>query len=174
MNDWLIVDKIEIESIKKFVITNTDKSNKIDLTSKSTVGKKSKQYNLLNKVKNTFLEKKIKTKIKKLLKTSKSLEILNAWTVIGEKGSYHKLHNHFSNLDKNIICSVIYLETPKKEDNENGNFYCAYKDKYKQVQYFSHKPEVGDIIVFPSWLLHGVYPQDKGIRRSLNIDFLMI
>jgi hypothetical protein len=174
MNDWLIVDKIEIESIKKFVITNTDKSNKIDLKSKSTVGKKSKQYNLLNKVKNTFLEKKIKNKIKKLLKTSKSLEILNAWTVIGEEGSYHKLHNHFSNLDKNIICSVIYLETPKKENNENGNFYCAYKDKYKQVQYFSHKPEKGDIIVFPSWLLHGVYPQDKGLRRSLNIDFKIV
>jgi hypothetical protein len=174
MSDWLIIDKIEIESIKKFVISNTDKSNKIDLKSKSTVGNKSKQYNLFNKVKNTFLEKKIKTKIKKLLKTSNSLEILNAWTVIGEKGSYHKLHNHFSNLDKNVICSVIYLEIPKKEDNENGNFYCAYRDKYKQVQYFSHKPEVGDIIVFPSCLLHGVYPQDKGIRRSLNIDFLMI
>ena len=144
------------------------------MKSKSTVGKKSKQYNLLNKVKNTFLEKKIKTKIKKLLKTSYSLEILNAWTVIGEKGSYHKLHNHFSNSDKNIICSVIYLETPEKKDNENGNFYCAYMDKYKQVQYFSHKPEVGDIIVFPSWLLHGVYPQDKGLRQSLNIDFKIV
>ena len=171
MNDWLIIDKIEIELIKKFVITNINKSNKIDLKSKSTVGKKSKQYNLLNKVKNTSLEEKIKTKIKKLLKISDGLEILNAWTVIGEKGSYHKLHNHFSNLDKNIICSVIYLETPEKKDNENVNFYCAYMDKYKQVQYFSHKPEVGDIIVFPSWLLHGVYPQDKGLRQSLNIDF---
>ena len=173
MDDWFIVDKINITSIKKFVDNNINKQNKLSLESKSTVGKKSKQFDLFKKIKNTSVENTVKIKIQKVLNISTKLKTTNAWTVIGNKGGYHKLHKHCFNTEKNKICSVIYLKTPDKSDGENGNFYCVYK-KYGQIKYFSHKPKVGDIIVFPVWLLHGVYPQDKGTRQSLNMDFYII
>ena len=176
MEDWIIIAKININKIKKFVNTSIDKKNKICLNLKSTVGCKSLQYDLFKQIKNSFVEKIVKSKINKSLKKiniSAKLKVNSAWTVIGNKGSYHKLHKHCIALETNKICSVIYLETPKKDKNENGNFYCVFRNKGK-IEYFTYSPRPGDMIIFPVWLLHGVYPQDKGVRQSLNIDFLIV
>jgi len=79
-----------------------------------------------------------------------------SWTVIGEEGSYHTIHDH----GPNSVCSVTYLEVP---------YHPLTPVKHKVV-HISPKP--GMIVIFPSWLLHGVYPQGPGIRQTLNVDFV--
>ena len=174
MEDWFIIDRLDVKKITRFV--NKNIGYKLSLDYKSTVGKRSAQYDMFKQVKDTFVEDHIKTKIHEALNKmniTANLEMTSAWTVIGNKGSYHKLHKHCVDIETNKICSVTYLKTPKKNIGENGNFYCAYR-KLGQIEYFTYKPRVGDIIIFPVWLLHGVYPQDEGTRQSLNIDFSIV
>ena len=44
---------------------------------------------------------------------------------------------------------------------------------YKNVSYLHINPEVGKLLIFPDWILHGTYPQTKGIRQSFNIDYAL-
>jgi len=177
MEDWIIIDKIDIKDIKPFVKKHIKKQNKLSLEYKSTVGNKSSQYDLFNQIKNSSILNLIKSKVIDSffrIKNKKiNIELTHSWTVIGHKDSYHKLHKHCINLETNKLCSVIYLQTPKKSKGENGNFYCVFK-KNNKIEYFSYKPKVGDIIIFPVWLFHGVYPQDLGTRQSLNLDFVVV
>jgi uncharacterized protein (TIGR02466 family) len=99
-----------------------------------------------------------------------------AWTVTGEEGSYHSLHDH----GPSSISTVTYLEVPTADEELNlpsgsiffildANGYNSLSiPKYRTVHI---RPKKGMIVIFPSWLLHGVYPQQAGIRRTLNIDF---
>lgn len=32
-------------------------------------------------------------------------------------------------------------------------------------------PEVGKLLIFPSWIIHGTCPQTKGTRQTFNLDF---
>jgi hypothetical protein len=98
-----------------------------------------------------------------------------AWTVIGEEGSYHTIHDH----GPNSVCSVTYIEVPEqnKNDDKAGQIYFVLQsDPYHPLAPVKHKvlhvaPKPGMIVIFPSWILHGVYPQGPGIRQTLNVDF---
>jgi hypothetical protein len=35
-------------------------------------------------------------------------------------------------------------------------------------------PEVGKLLIFPDWIIHGTYPQTKGIRQTFNVDYHFI
>ncbi len=99
-----------------------------------------------------------------------------AWTVIGEEGSYHTIHDH----GPNSVCSVTYIEVPEqnKNDDKAGQIYFVLQsDPYHPLAPVKHKvlhvaPKPGMIVIFPSWILHGVYPQGQGIRQTLNVDFV--
>ena len=103
----------------------------------------------------------------------KKLHACSAWTAIGEEGSYHTIHDH----GPSNICSVTYLKVPEKQEAPSGQIYFVmHGQAYNTIsppkmQVFHIQPQVGMIIIFPSWMLHGVYPQGKGIRQTLNIDF---
>jgi hypothetical protein len=153
------------KSIKKTVPICTD--------NKSTRGGRSKQYDVFNIIKNYPIINDIKEKILLNLQTClqlkvKNLKLLSAWTVLGHKNSYHLLHNH--NDKKDHIASVLYLKVPDLKSKEEGNFYYVYQ-KNNKTNYGTHHPKKGDLIIFPIWLLHGVYPQPKGLRQTLNLDF---
>lgn len=97
----------------------------------------------------------------------------SSWTVIGEEGSYHTIHEHgVSN-----ICSVTYLKVPKGQEPPAGQiFFVMHGEPYSplatpQARIFHIQPHEGMIVIFPSWMLHGVYPQGPGTRQTLNIDF---
>ena len=92
--------------------------------------------------------------------------------MLGYKGSYHTVHKHNNKI--NHISVVLYLNVNKtQQNNENGNFYC-FLNNQNNIQYYSHKPKKNDLIIMPVWLLHGVYPQEKGLRQTLNLDFELI
>lgn len=97
----------------------------------------------------------------------------SSWVVKGEEGSFHTLHDH----GPNNISSVFYLQVPESTDPLLGQIYFVlHSDPYTnlsipKLRTLHFVPRVGSLIIFPSWLSHGVYPQGPGSRITLNIDF---
>jgi len=169
--DWIIRDNISITNISKVVKQGIQTTSPISLDSKSTTGENVKQYDLFQYLNNNPAIDKIKEKI--LLNLEKyldvklnNLKLLSAWTVLGYKNSYHTLHKH--NNKQNHVSSVLYLNVKKV-----GSFYYVYK-KNEEIKCGTHKPHIGDLLIFPVWLWHGTYPQSKGLRQTLNLDFEII
>ena len=102
-----------------------------------------------------------------------NLHACSAWTVVGDEGSYHTIHDH----GPNNICSVTYLKVPKEQESPAGQiFFVMHADPYSPLsvptfRVFHIQPQENMIVIFPSWMQHGVYPQGPGIRQTLNIDF---
>ena len=99
-----------------------------------------------------------------------------AWTVIGEEGSYHTLHDH----GPNAVCTITYLDVPENqnpEDRAGQVYFVLQSDPYHPLTPVKHKvvhitPKAGMLVIFPSWILHGVYPQGPGIRQTLSVDLV--
>lgn len=120
----------------------------------------------------------------------KELHACSAWTVIGEEGSYHTAHEH----GPMNVSSVTYIKVPqqrrtleelqalepsteKPNDQPYGQiFFVMDGGPYNTLSTPNYRilhitPQEGMIIIFPSWMIHGVYPQAAGTRQTLNIDF---
>ena len=105
----------------------------------------------------------------------------NAWSVIGEENSYHTMHYHNEGTF-NGISTLVYLEVPETnvEDEPENNLFLATDVSpknscyYENSSYLNINPEVGKLLIFPDWVLHGTYPQTKGIRQTFNIDYHII
>ena len=97
----------------------------------------------------------------------------SAWCITGHEGSYHTLHDH----GPNNVSAVIYLDVPKNQEDPQGQIYFVlHSDGYNNLNVpktrtLHFHPTKGSLIIFPSWIPHGVYPQGPGIRRTLNVDF---
>jgi uncharacterized protein (TIGR02466 family) len=104
------------------------------------------------------------------------------WVVSQYENEYNPIHFH-TYCD---ISTVLYLKVPEFEDRTKNGKLPEYKHQrdgmiewvYKtpdqnalEVGTFSVKPEPGMLYVFPSNLLHTVYPfQGKGERRSVAFN----
>ena len=177
--DWLIINNIDISSIKKEINSIIKNLIPESLKGVTTHGENSKQYDLTNHIKSSLIVNKIENKIIECLfnkfKYKFNLSLISSWTVLGQEHGYHTLHKHNYDKDKPLhVASVIYLDVPKtleKEDlKETNNFYCLFNNN-NDIKYYSHNPKIGDLMVFPVWLWHGAYPQGKGMRQTLNMDF---
>jgi hypothetical protein len=137
-NCWVIEDYLDlnlISEIKIIIKENLDNLYK-DKEGYSTTGKNSEQYWLVVGNKNFFtsdirfyeFEKKymneILTRIKKAKlfcdKKEKDIKInpTNAWSVVGEEGSYHTIHNHNEG-SFDGISTLVYLEVPETNCEKN-------------------------------------------------------
>ena len=45
------------------------------------------------------------------------------------------------------------------------------RDKNLNITYHEIKPKEGSLIIMPIHIFHGAYPQAKGLRQTLNMDF---
>ena len=85
----------------------------------------------------------------------------NYWVNINKPKDFNTIHNH-PNSD---ISGVVWIKTP----DECGEIYFPHPDyfqKYKEIEHskaftkqgFSHvvRPNKGDVVLFPSYLRHGV------------------
>lgn len=184
--DWLIqtnIDKISL--IKKTVNDSLNNLKKQDLKKLSTRGHGAKQFSLtelMNKDE-TFkpilehIKNKIQFEFKERTGGMPELELNNAWTVLGNTNSFHLAHCHTKGRF-NIISTVIYLSIPSKDPNniktkDKGDFYYFLINNGKNL-YYQIYPDIGQFFIFPSWIWHGSYPQIKGIRQTLNLDFNII
>tara|TARA_B100002019_G_C20949770_1_gene441009 strand:- start:42 stop:563 length:522 start_codon:yes stop_codon:yes gene_type:complete len=119
--------------------------------------------NILNPITSFYKEK-----VESL--TGKKINIGSMWTVYGEENAYHACHSHLlDDKDINNLATVLYLEIPQQDlDPGSGALYYFMDGK---VEHFY--PKKGDFIIFPVGTYHGTYPQERGLRQTLNMDWIV-
>ena len=173
--DWVIHDRIEdITEIKKNVDSITENMTPQKDEGLSTKGQYSKQY-----VISDFSDKRfeqINKEVQDVLKMhfTENFRIWEAWTIYGYQYGYHTLHNHKYKKPHADICTVMYLDVPSRHTHFTGETFLLLRDKNNDIHPFTFEPKIGDIYIFPVHVFHGTYPQDKGLRQTLNLDFEVI
>ena len=110
--------------------------------------------------------------------TADNIHLTHSWVVSQYAGEYNPWHHHNGDFS-----AVIYLKLPpnmhKEIEEDFEDHYPAnglIEFMYGEAQNFrsdnlKFKPEVGKLIVFPSWLRHFVYPfKSDGERRSMSFN----
>ena len=125
------------------------------------------------------------------LKCGKRVEIDETWSVHSYDGDYNPIHDHGT---KTImgISTTAWTKVPPQigaKATANTPTYSLYNesghsdgciafqygqvsvidsDRLKPAQSFVMTPEVGKLLIFPSWLQHMVYPfKGEGERRTI-------
>ena len=172
-----IINKInkEVDDIlnDKKRLNESDYSNKLVGQVKQEIKLSSKfiEKNILN-----FIGNNVKKYIKDCTnKNVKKISLRNLWVVRQFKNEYNPIHFHSGN-----ISGVGYLKIPKnitksrKRLKTNGTIDFIHGSKsFLNNSLFNHNPKVGDMILFPNYLMHTAYPFKRdGERRSFsfNID----
>ena len=172
-----IVNKINREVDK--ILNSKERSRKSDYSNK-LVGQVKQEIRLDSKFIQKNLLKFIGTNVKKYIKKctkkdTKKISLRNLWVVRQFKNEYNPIHFHSGN-----ISGVGYLKIPKnitkskKRLKTNGTIDFIHGSKsFLNNSLFNHNPKIGDMILFPNYLMHTAYPfKREGERRSFsfNID----
>ena len=171
----IIINKInhEVDKIlnNKKRLRKSDYSNKLvgQVQQEIQLDKKFIQKNLLK-----FIGVNVKKYIKKCTKKNvKKISLRNLWVVRQFKNEYNPIHFHSGN-----ISGVGYLKIPKnitksrKRLKTNGTIDFIHGSKsFLNNSLFNHNPKVGDMILFPNYLMHTAYPFKRdGERRSFSFN----
>ncbi len=172
-----IISKINQEVDQ--ILNNKKRLKKSDYSNK-LVGQVKQEIKLSSKFIQKNLLKFIGSNVKKYIKKStkkdiKKISLRNLWVVRQFKNEYNPIHFHSGN-----ISGVGYLKIPKnitksrKRLKTNGTIDFIHGSKsFLNNSLFNHNPKVGDMILFPNYLMHTAYPfKREGERRSFsfNID----
>ena len=133
-----------------------------------------------------YLLKEIKKNViaflkKEKVKNIKDIKILNLWVVRQFKGEYNPVHYHNGDLS-----GVGYIKLPKKmtlnkmvknkkiKTNGTIDFINGQKN-FLSKSIYNIVPKVGDLILFPNYLMHTAYPFNvDGERRSYSFNIKII
>ena len=182
--------KIAIIKIPKKIVSKINNEVDVILKNKSKIKKSDYSRKLVGEVKQelalskifvnkyliNFLKKNVKNFISKSSKKKISnIKLKNFWVVRQFKNEYNPIHYHSGS-----ISGVGYLKIPKnfmkskKKSKTNGTIDFIHGSRsLLNKSIFNHKPKVGDMIIFPNYLMHTAYPFNvEGERRSFsfNID----
>ena len=170
-----IVMKInnEVDNILK----DKSKIKKSDY-SKKLVGEVKQELELSKNFVNKYLINFLKINVKNFIKQSskkniKDIQLKNLWVVRQFKNEYNPIHYHSGS-----ISGVGYLKMPKnldkgkKKSKTNGTIDFIHGSRsLLNKSIFNHKPKVGDMIIFPNYLMHTAYPFNvDGERRSFSFN----
>ena len=174
-----LINKINKEIDK--IVDNQRLSKKFDY-SKELVGQVSQELklskNFINKYLKSFLFKITKNYIEKSLnKKITKFKIKNVWVVRQFENEYNPIHYHDGH-----ISGVGYLKVPKSL-NDDARFHKQNVKTHGTIDFihgsraflsksiYNHQPKVGDMILFPNYLMHTVYPFQSGEeRRSFSFN----
>ena len=159
------------------------KSNyrKIDYSSKLASQIKN-EVKISNNFIKKYLFKELTINIKKFLineqiKNIKEVKILNLWVVRQFRGEYNPIHYHNGDLS-----GVGYLTLPKnmtknnlvknKKLKTNGTIdFINGQKAFLSNSIYNLIPKIGDLIIFPNYLMHTAYPFNvNGERRSFSFN----
>jgi len=159
------------------IILNEKKSKKKDY-SKKLVGEVYQEIelprNFINKKLKKFIHEKVKNYLKNTInKSTNKIKIKNFWVVRQFKNEYNPVHYHDGN-----ISGVGYLKIPKnlnfskKKKKTNGTIdFINGSRMFLNKSIYNHVPKVGDLILFPNYLMHTAYPfVVDGERRSFSFN----
>ena len=167
----------EINNEVDNILKDKFKTKKSDY-SKKLVGEVKQELqlskNFINKHLIKFLKKNVKSFIKKTSqKNINDIKLKNFWVVRQFKNEYNPIHYHSGS-----ISGVGYLKMPKnfikskKKSKTNGTIDFIHGSRsFLNKSIFNHKPKVGDMIIFPNYLMHTAYPFNvDGERRSFSFN----
>ena len=168
----ILINK-EVEMILK----NKEKLKKSNYSNK-LVGQVKQEFqlskNFINKHLIRFINNSVKTYIKKSSNRNvKRISLKNLWIVRQFKNEYNPIHYHSGD-----ISGVGYLNIPKnitqgnKKLKTNGTIDFIHGSKsFLNNSIFNLNPKVGDLILFPNYLMHTAYPfKIDGERRSFSFN----
>ena len=108
-------------------------------------------------------------------KNIEKFSLISSWVVRQFKNEYNPTHWHGGH-----ISGVAYLKIPeglsevnsKKHIDRNGNIEFIHGNRlFLCSSTFTVTPEVGDLYIFPHYLMHTVYPfYAEGERRSVSFN----
>ena len=159
------------------IIAQEKLSKKYDY-SKKLVGQVKQEIELPKTFIKKNLDKLITNSIRSFIKSTtgkniKKVKIKNLWVVNQYANEYNPVHYHdghisgvgYLKIPKNLFKSKKSLETNGSIDFINGN------KMFLNDSIHNHKPKVGDVILFPNYLMHTAYPFSvKGERRSFSFN----
>ena len=173
-----------IKNINKHVDEVTT-SKKNDYSSKlaSQIKNEIKLSNIFIK---KYLSKELIKNIKDYLlksdiKKVKEIKIINVWIVKQLKNEYNPVHYHDGQLS-----GVGYLKIPKnmtlnkmiknKKIKTNGTIdFINGQINFLSKSIYNIIPKIGDLIIFPNYLMHTAYPFNvDGERRSFSFNAKII
>jgi len=162
------VDKI---NSNKFLVKKLDYSRKL-------VGQVQQEISLPKSFVKKNLEKVVSKNIKNFInktlgKKTKKVKIKNFWVVRQFANEYNPIHFHDGH-----ISGVGYLKVPKFTTSKkrslktNGTIDFVNGSKmFLSDSIHNHSPRVGDVLIFPNYLMHTAYPfSTKGERRSFSFN----
>lgn len=142
------------------------------------------------KLSNSFVKKKLSKEliknIENYLKDSKidkikEIKIINLWVVKQFKNEYNPIHYHDGQLS-----GVGYLKIPKnmnqnkmvknKKIKTNGTIdFINGQRSFLSKSIYNLNPKVGDLVLFPNYLMHTAYPFNiDDERRSFSFNVKII
>ena len=163
----------EVDKIisKKKLIKKFDYSNKL-------VGQVKQELQLPRAFIKKNLEKIINNEVKKYINKSlgkkiNNIKIKNFWVVRQFNNEYNPIHYHDGH-----VSGVGYLKVPKfitknkKKTNTDGTIDFINGSKmFLNESIYNHQPKVGDVLLFPNYLMHTAYPfSSSGERRSFSFN----
>ena len=176
---------------RKFINIINTKVDKSIITKKNDYSSKlASQIKNELKLTNSFIEKNLSKEliknIKSYLKASeiekiKEIKIINLWVVKQLKNEYNPIHYHNGQLS-----GVGYLKIPKnmnqnktiknKKVRTNGTIdFINGQRSFLSKSIYNLNPKVGDLLLFPNYLMHTAYPFNIDAERrsfSFNVKIL--
>ena len=173
------INLINLQIEKSVISKKNDYSSKLasqiknELRLSSSFVRKNLSKELIQNIKN-YLKKSEINKIK-------AIKIINLWVVRQLKNEYNPIHYHDGQLS-----GVGYLKIPK---NMNANKMVKNKDiktngtidfingqrSFLSKSIYNLNPKVGDLVLFPNYLMHTAYPFNIDAERrsfSFNVKIL--
>jgi hypothetical protein len=170
-----LIRKINNEVDK--ILSKKNLLKKLDY-SKKLVGQVKQEFQLPKSFVTKNLEKVILNEVKKYVfqtlgKKVKNISIKNFWIVRQFNNEYNPIHYHDGH-----ISGVGYLKIPKfisknnKKSKIDGTIDFVNGNKmFLSDSIYNHQPKVGDVILFPHYLMHTAYPfKSTGERRSFSFN----
>ena len=164
-----------------------------DFIDKTTVSKKNNYSSKLAsqikdeiKLSNFFIKKNLSKELKKNIKeyliksevsSIKDIQIINVWVIKQFKNEYNPIHYH-----EGQVSGVGYLRIPKnmnqnkmvanKKIKTNGTIdFVNGQKNFLSKSIYNLNPKVGDLLIFPNYLMHSAYPFNvDGERRSFSFN----
>ena len=169
------INLINLQIEKSVISKKNDYSSKLasqiknELRLSSSFVRKNLSKELIQNIKN-YLKKSEINKIK-------AIKIINLWVVRQLKNEYNPIHYHDGQLS-----GVGYLKIPKnmnqnqivknKKIKTNGTIdFINGQRGFLSKSIYNLNPKVGDLLLFPNYLMHTAYPFNiNGERRSFSFN----
>jgi len=104
--------------------------------------------------------------------------LVSAWTIKQQQGHYQALHSHQAHISGNIYLDFPDLDPDANESDGSLEFSLPVVRNpatFHFVDQWRFKPQVGKMVMFPSYIPHTVYPwRGLGNRTILAWDVKLI